>query len=174
MPETSGWPAALLANPIGSLMFAANIWQCLSSLIHHTWQNLAIWPLPCSVSILKIHFEKCQRSWLESIRRKVEAKRNSVSSNQAVASKLCFPAEYLCLHHSLRWHWSLAHLLFLTCHWQFILGVIGTSSLLISAALMQGKKAAGTTDCTPHTPLPFKAEKWHSLDCRRWPGWLPL
>lgn len=29
----------------------------------------------------------------------------------------------VCLHHSLRWQWSPAHLLFSVCHWHFILGV---------------------------------------------------
>lgn len=53
MPEASGWPAASFANPITSLMVSENICQRLITLIYLTWQNLAIWPLPCSVSILK-------------------------------------------------------------------------------------------------------------------------
>lgn len=38
-------------------MFSENIWQCLRSLIHLSWQNPAFWLLPCSVSIfLRRHF----------------------------------------------------------------------------------------------------------------------
>lgn len=55
MPETSGRPAAPLANPIGFLMFSENIWQRLSALIHLTWQNFAIWASPCSVRIFSKH-----------------------------------------------------------------------------------------------------------------------
>lgn len=166
MPKTSGWPAASSANPIGSLMFSENIWQHFSSLIHLTWQNLAIWPLPCSVSILKTHFEKCQQSWVECINIKVDTQKN-------YPGKICGAGREPVYTTASGDTGSWLICCFLTYHWKFILGVIGTRSLLISAALMQGRKAAGSTGCTLHPSLPFKAEKCHSLDCR-WPGWLPL
>lgn len=174
MPETSGWPAAAFANPIGSLMFSENIWQRLSSLIHLTWQNLAIWPLPCSVSILKTHFEKCQHSRLESVNRKVERHTHTHKTNQIRGAR-AFSWRVLVLTPQpqvtqIAGSFALFNVS-LTLH---TLGVIGTSGLLISAALMQGRKTAGSIDWELHPSLPFKAEKWHSLDCRRWPGWLPM
>lgn len=75
----------------------------------------------------------------------------------------CLACNFLCWHNGLRWLWLLAHLLFLTCHWLFILGVIGTSSLLISAALMWGRNAAGSTDFMLHPSLSFKAENDRTL-----------
>lgn len=55
-------------------MFSENIWQRLSSLIHLTWQNLAVLPLPCSVSKnpLRKKKKKCQHTWQGLITRKVE------------------------------------------------------------------------------------------------------
>lgn len=49
----------------------------------------------------------------------------NVSLNTELLDKYFSPRakEILCLHHSRRWQWSPAHLLFWACRWHFVLGV---------------------------------------------------
>lgn len=129
MPETSGRPAASFANPITSLMVSENICQHLITLIHLTWQNLAIWPLPCSVSILE-HTLKI-----------VNSQNWTHTKNESLSCKV------LSLHHRPR-----CICLFLIC--DFIFWVFVTC--MLAEALQVDRKIQTQVTACYTLPSPFK------------------
>lgn len=138
-------------------MFSENIWWHLCPLIHLTWQqNFAVGALPCSVSIVKTRWKLS--TLLTRIHQQIQARMEKKSLVNMCCCSVFLQGIYAQATASGdtdRW---------LICSFErgtvsSCLGVIGSSGLLISATLMQGRKAAGSSDCTQQSFTSFQRGK---------------